>query len=152
MRKSMFIIAAFCAGALAADADPAACRDHLLSDAVRLEACEEAIRTNPNDAEAYVFRGSLRHLKGDLRGAEADYTRAIKIDPKREVFYFGRGQAYDDLCMAALSGQVPGIKRDPEAAARYRELALQDYMRAFADKGFGKPRPGEKRESLLKCS
>jgi tetratricopeptide (TPR) repeat protein len=41
----------------------------------------EAIRRNPNDAEAYFYRGCLYKNKGCYDQAIADYTEAIRLNP-----------------------------------------------------------------------
>jgi tetratricopeptide (TPR) repeat protein len=42
----------------------------------------EAIRLNPNEADALVFRSLNREKIGDKKGAEADMAAAKRIDPK----------------------------------------------------------------------
>jgi Tfp pilus assembly protein PilF len=39
------------------------------------------LRLNPNQALAYNNRGFVRFKKGDRAGAEADYRRALAIEP-----------------------------------------------------------------------
>ncbi|MDR1837380.1 MAG: tetratricopeptide repeat protein [Treponema sp.] len=41
----------------------------------------QAIRLDPNLAEAYYNRGNAYHLKGDYDRAIADYEAALRIDP-----------------------------------------------------------------------
>ena len=41
----------------------------------------EAIRLNPNDANAYNLRGVVYLEKRDTERAIADYTEAIRLDP-----------------------------------------------------------------------
>ena len=41
----------------------------------------EAIRLNPNDADAYFYRSLDRKRKGDNAGAEADMAAAKRINP-----------------------------------------------------------------------
>lgn len=57
----------------------------------------EAIRLNPNYAEAYLSRGYTRYDLGDKQGAIADYSAAIKIDPRNFGAYSIRGDARSDL-------------------------------------------------------
>lgn len=51
----------------------------------------EAIRLNPNFAEAYNNRGLVRNELGDKQGALADYNTAIKINPNDAEAYNNRG-------------------------------------------------------------
>ena len=41
----------------------------------------EAIRLNPNDADAYLYRGLDKQRTGDKAGAEADIAAARQINP-----------------------------------------------------------------------
>jgi len=60
--------------------------------------CSDAIRLNPNDAEAYCKRG-LAYLKnGDCDNAIADFSEAIRLDKNNAAAYFGLGIAYDIKC------------------------------------------------------
>jgi tetratricopeptide (TPR) repeat protein len=43
---------------------------------------DEAIRLNPNFANAYKNRAGVWKVKGDLDRATADYNEAIRLDPK----------------------------------------------------------------------
>ncbi len=43
---------------------------------------DEAIKLAPNDAGAWNVRASILHVKGDIPGALAAYTKAIAADPK----------------------------------------------------------------------
>ena len=42
---------------------------------------DEAIKLNPNFAEAYDNRGAAKYKSGDHAGAIADFEEAIKLDP-----------------------------------------------------------------------
>jgi tetratricopeptide (TPR) repeat protein len=42
---------------------------------------DEAIRLNPNDADALLYRGLDKQRIGDKAGAEADITAAERINP-----------------------------------------------------------------------
>jgi tetratricopeptide (TPR) repeat protein len=41
----------------------------------------EAIRLNPNDADAYLYRGLDKQRTGDKAGAEADIAAAKQLNP-----------------------------------------------------------------------
>ena len=43
--------------------------------------CSQAIRLNPDDAEAYKHRGLAYQEKGDHAKANADLKRAKELDP-----------------------------------------------------------------------
>jgi len=45
----------------------------------------QAIKINPNYAEAYSNRGNVRDDLGDKQGAVADFNQAIKINPNYAI-------------------------------------------------------------------
>ncbi len=59
-----------------------------------IAACTRAIQRNPRDANLYYFRGIRHENKGDFDRALADYTSAIKRDPKHESAFENRGNIY----------------------------------------------------------
>jgi tetratricopeptide (TPR) repeat protein len=76
----------------------------------------QAIRLNPNYAEAYKLRGSIRifPLK-DKQGAISDFNQAIKINPKDAEAYVSRGQA---------RGMLPGSEKTPDRAERDQVIKI----------------------------
>jgi tetratricopeptide (TPR) repeat protein len=59
-----------------------------------LQNFSEAIRQNPNMAEAYNNRGTLYNQLKDFDHAVEDFTRAIKLKSDNYEAYVGRGQAH----------------------------------------------------------
>ncbi|WP_035371776.1 tetratricopeptide repeat protein, partial [Dolichospermum circinale] len=55
------------------------------------------IKINPNFAEAYYNRGSVRSELGDKPGAIDDFNLAIKINPNDAKAYGNRGIVYYQL-------------------------------------------------------
>jgi len=51
----------------------------------------EVLRLNPDDLEAYIFRGIARAHQGDLAGGIADCTAAIRLNPNQRDGYMSRG-------------------------------------------------------------
>ena len=81
--------------------------------------CGEAVRLNPQDAEAYLYRGRAHHYRGeqdDLERAIADFSESIRIAPRVAEGYYGRSLAYRD------SGDVEKSEADEKTA---RELDSQ---------------------------
>jgi lipoprotein NlpI len=54
----------------------------------------EAIRIDPEDANAFTHRGAAYRARGDLDLASADYNAAIRIDPKSGKALVGRGDVF----------------------------------------------------------
>ncbi|OUC14896.1 MAG: hypothetical protein B0A82_09535 [Alkalinema sp. CACIAM 70d] len=54
----------------------------------------QAIQLNPNNAKAYVNRGKIQLLLGNLQKAAADLNQAIALNPKAAEAYQVRGMAF----------------------------------------------------------
>ncbi len=94
----------------------------------------QAIKYNPNLAEAYIERGLMRststgiNLDGldaktinQLNLALADFEKAIQLDPKSAQAYNGRASCYDELGKnnLALADYNKAIELDPEMVTPY---------------------------------
>jgi tetratricopeptide (TPR) repeat protein len=102
----------------------------------------EAIRLDPNYAEAYYGRGLISRNKGDLERAIADYSEAIRLDPKFAAAYNNRGNAYRDKHDPdrAIADFNEAIRLAPEVEAAHpdtiiRRLAHFNRGSAYAEKG-----------------
>ena len=80
------------------------------------------------------------YKKKDYAKAIADYTEAIKIDPKWPGDYIMRGNAYDDDMQydKAIADYKKALELDPKQASAYRESGVAkkkhgDYEGAIAD-------------------
>jgi tetratricopeptide (TPR) repeat protein len=69
--------------------------DELLDQ--RIAEATAAIEANPEDIAAYAARGMAYFSAGDHYAAEADYTRAIELDPENGVLYDFRAKIYLDM-------------------------------------------------------
>ncbi len=75
------------------------------SEAIRCYS--EAIRLQPDLAEAYNNRGSARSDNNDLQGAMADYDEAIRLKPDLAEAYYNRGRAREENNdLASCAGRV----------------------------------------------
>ena len=59
--------------------------------------CNQAIRLDPQYAQAYDTRGYAYAQKGNAGWAMADYDRAIALDPEDGRFYFHKAALLDRL-------------------------------------------------------
>ncbi len=82
-----------------------------------IEAASQAIRDNPNNAQAFFERGKSRALLGDLEGAVADYTESIRLDPTQSEVYYKRGRSRSAL------GDEQGSTEDLNHAIRQKPLS-----------------------------
>jgi tetratricopeptide (TPR) repeat protein len=95
-------------------------------------------------AEAYNNRGVNYNDMGEYEKAEADYTRAIELDPEYTEAYNNRGVSYNDMgeYAKAETDYTRAIELDPDFAGAYanrglnyndvgeHEAALADFERA----------------------
>jgi tetratricopeptide (TPR) repeat protein len=66
----------------------------------------EAIRLDPNYADAFNNRGVAYAGKGDSSQAIADFDRAIQLDPNYAIAIFNRGLALQNLGRSAEAEQA----------------------------------------------
>ena len=85
----------------------------------------EAVKHNPENAEALFNRGRAYTEKSQHDRAIEDYTASIKIDPKSPDAYNNRGRAYQEKGDAdqALANFNEAIKIDPKHARAYENRA-----------------------------
>ena len=71
-----------------------------------IHAYSEALRLEPDDADAYYNRGNARWAKGDLDGAMRDYDEALRLEPDDASAYHNRGVA------RSAKGDLDGAIKD----------------------------------------
>jgi tetratricopeptide (TPR) repeat protein len=85
----------------------------------------EAIRLNPNFAEAYGYRGLAYKRLGMIEKAIEDYTQAIRLSPNnprdQASMYYNRGLAYSNLRrpQEAVNDFTKAIQLNPKNADAY---------------------------------
>jgi tetratricopeptide (TPR) repeat protein len=132
----------------------------------------QAIRLNPNYANAYNDRGAARAQLGDKQSAIVDYNTAIKINPNYSSAYSNRGGARYELGdkQGAIADYNTAIKINPNYATPYnnrgfvrRDLgdkqgAIADYNKAiqinpnyvepYNNRGFARRELGDKQGAI----
>lgn len=71
--------------------------------------------------QAYYYRGLMKHLEGDVEGAQADYSIAIELNPEYTKAYHDRGTAKNTLgdFQGAIYDYRLGVTYDPGLVAGY---------------------------------
>ena len=100
----------------------------------------EALRLNPQLAEAYINRGNTYLNIGDFDRALSDYTEAIRIKPNFAMAYNNRGNAYAKKgdYDRAIEEYTKAIEINPDSAEAYYNRGnayynKDDFNRAIAD-------------------
>ncbi len=97
----------------------------------------EVIRLSPQDADAYTHRAWVwQQVRHELDPAQSDYTKAIKLEPRRSCVWENRGLLY------ALKGEQDkaikdfssAIRLDPTDAIAYRGRGLAWHAKRNEDK------------------
>ena len=133
----------------------------------------EAIRFNPNFANAYFNRGVAKKALGDKQGAITDYNEAIRLNPNFANAYNNRGNVKQDLGdkQGAIADYNEAIRLNPNHDNAYsnrgnvkqdlgdKQGAIADYNEAirlnpnyansYYSRGLIKQERGEKQESLV---
>jgi tetratricopeptide (TPR) repeat protein len=88
---------------------------------------EEQLRNNAS-ADAYNTRGMIRLGRGDLSPAIADFTEAIRLDPKLAVAYDNRGVAWGTQkeYVKSLADYNQAIRLDPKLVSAWNDRAWEE--------------------------
>jgi lipoprotein NlpI len=136
--EAMSLMATLFAGVAAAD-DLDTCAK--ASGDTAIAACSRAIELKTHDLAALFYhRGHEYKTKGDLDHAIADYSEAIRLDPKDADAYNNRGNVYLDKgdLDRAMADYTEAIGLDPKYAVAYYNRGIMyrkkgDLDRAMAD-------------------
>lgn len=84
------------------------------------------IKLNPNDPNAYLYRGLIRTEERNYKGAEADYTQVIRLKPNDADAYNRRGLLREALqnYRGAETDFTQVIKITPKDADAYMRRGL----------------------------
>lgn len=93
-----------------------------------------AIKLNPNHADAYYERGDFYYEMDEYGKAVADYSKTIELNPSHAEAYYSRGCAYDEIGEydKAIADYNKTIELDPNHALAYYNRGL-----AYQEKGEG---------------
>ncbi|MEG4110561.1 MULTISPECIES: tetratricopeptide repeat protein [unclassified Microcoleus] len=103
-----------------------------------IENFNQAIKLNPNYADAYNNRANVRHELRDDPGAIEDYTEAILLNPYCAIFHNNLGIIYSN------SGDYRGARIDHTRAIQLNP----EYAQAYNDRGFNNLEIGDLQAAL----
>jgi tetratricopeptide (TPR) repeat protein len=86
-----------------------------------LQALDEAIKLDPNNAKSYALRAKIRLDHGRDKDALADASKAIELDPKDASSYLTRAQSQLDLRSygEAVNDAASALSMAPDLAEAY---------------------------------
>ena len=87
---------------------------------------DEAIRLNPNLADAYTNRGASYNALGQYQRAIRDLDEAINLNPEMAMAYNNRGNSYGNLeqLERAIEDYGEAIRLDSRFVLAYSNRAL----------------------------
>jgi tetratricopeptide (TPR) repeat protein len=96
-----------------------------------LAALNNAVRGDPDDAEAYRERGELFTLKGQHDHAAEDFDRAVTLNPKESIGFVERSELYaiGGDGGRALADADRAIELDPKSASAFGARAEADAIK-----------------------
>lgn len=82
----------------------------------QIEAYEELIAANPNDAMAIAGQGDFYMVTGNYTEAVEQYKKALEIDPGNSMFHGSLGEAYFSMGMIeiAIRELETGLQLNPD--------------------------------------
>jgi tetratricopeptide (TPR) repeat protein len=102
-----------------------------------LQTCDQALAqeelTSDDQVATYVNRGILRLVAGDFKNADADFDRAITMDPREPEAWLNK--AVSRIRQGNSASAVPMLARAIELKTRRPALAF--YTRALANEDRG---------------
>ena len=89
-----------------------------------LEACKQAVKMNPDDAEAHFNLGVVYYQSDKNKEAIESFKQSIKIDPDDAAVHFNLGVVYFSIIMfkEAIESFKQSIKINPDYAKVYHCL------------------------------
>jgi tetratricopeptide (TPR) repeat protein len=86
----------------------------------------QAIESNPNDATAYLERGTAHFKASEFDSAIADFTKAIELKPNHASAYTNRGSAHYEKAEfdRAIADFTKAIELNPKLALAYSKPGL----------------------------
>ena len=94
-----------------------------------LRSWNEYIKSNPSDYYGFVHRGEAYRGLGENTAAEADYSRALTLNPRAVVAYNNRGALRLQKAVTAANTKPPEVSASPFEQTLWKQ-ALTDLQSA----------------------
>lgn len=106
----------------------------------------EAVRGDPNLADAHLNLGVLYHEAGDYEAAIAEFQAAVAVDPTYAPAYMNLGNSYRKLGRFGEAEEAyrKALKSDPDCADCYFNLGVA----ALENRPAGQDEPGHYRKAM----
>ena len=90
-----------------------------------IAACQNALKLNPQNTDAYKISGNILKIRGKKAEALGIYAKALEIDPSSAAIYANLGSFYAEQknWQQALDFYQQAVILDPNLAGAYRSLA-----------------------------
>lgn len=105
-----------------------------------LELINKSIAIDPNNSNAYLYKGIFLYNLYDFKMSLAAYNRAIEIDPKNQFAYTGKGDALQSLARynEAIAFYTKAIELDPFSSYAFHgrgdsRFSLKNYTAGLED-------------------
>lgn len=107
---------------------------------------QEAVRGDPNLADAHLNLGVLYHEAGDYETAITEFLAAIRVDPAYTLAHLNLGNSYRKLGRfdQAEEAYRKALKTDPDCADCYFNLGVA----ALENRPAGQDEPGHYRKAM----
>jgi tetratricopeptide (TPR) repeat protein len=101
-----------------------------------ITAFTHALQLDPQNADAFLFRGDAKEKQGDYDGAIADYSRVLELEPKNVEAYQNRGVAKSEKGDndGAIADYSQALQLDPTNAV---VLLYRGYAKSTTDDNAG---------------
>ena len=101
----------------------------------------EALKADPDDANARADLARGLELKGETEAAVAEFQRALAIDPSLNRLHYVLARLYRKMGKPELARRESGIFQKKEAGARRQQIERMKKLRELEGQRTGDAKP-----------